>query len=541
MGKDSDKAVRIVALLITPIITGYITLVTLGYIHSDSYVSPLVAWGVTIIWLLLGLYTYFSKASDQKASAMRLVVYHFLSLSTLSFVIGFSSPFTSMLALLILATYTYFGWNGLIYSTIYIVVAAVFDATHRILIQPDIFLMNISGVVAALTLGSALVAIISTQEIRRKALLRSQIREQVQYRRMMTIINNLTDATFSTDSKGNVMIYNAACLNLLDTNQSLRGKNISELFKLTDENKKRHKLFDIIQQSDRASSRDDLTHTYSDGESIRIEVTYAPIKSAFRGKSFSPTNAGYVVIVRDITKRKSLEEERDEFISVVSHELRTPITIVEGTISNLNLILERGNKADQRLVKNGIETAHDQILYLAKMVNDLSTLSRAERGVGDEPEHIDVRTLLEDMFQRYQKEASQKKLELKLNLDTRLGSVYASRLYTEELLQNFITNAIKYTKAGSITITGEQAGKTVKFAVSDTGIGISRSDQAKIFDKFYRSEDYRIRETSGTGLGLYVSLKLAHKLKTHINLESRLDHGSTFSFELPLAQDDPSR
>jgi signal transduction histidine kinase len=73
----------------------------------------------------------------------------------------------------------------------------------------------------------------------------------------------------------------------------------------------------------------------------------------------------------------------------------------------------------------------------------------------------------------------------------------------------------------------------VRFAVKDTGIGISRSDQDKIFNKFYRSEDYRIRETSGTGLGLYVSAKLSRKIGTKINLKSRLNYGSEFSFELP--------
>ena len=78
----------------------------------------------------------------------------------------------------------------------------------------------------------------------------------------------------------------------------------------------------------------------------------------------------------------------------------------------------------------------------------------------------------------------------------------------------------------------------IHFSVSDTGIGISKSDQTKIFNKFYRSEDYRTRETGGTGLGLYVAMKLSKKLGTHIDLKSRLNHGSTFSFELPAHTDD---
>ena len=113
-------------------------------------------------------------------------------------------------------------------------------------------------------------------------------------------------------------------------------------------------------------------------------------------------------------------------------------------------------------------------------------------------------------------------------------NVNESRLYLEELLQNFIANAFKYTHQGSVTIIAKRTKVTVRFTVSDTGIGISRSDQNKVFNKFYRSEDYRIRETNGTGLGLYVSTKLAHKLHTQIELKSRINHGSSFSFELPV-------
>ncbi len=195
-------------------------------------------------------------------------------------------------------------------------------------------------------------------------------------------------------------------------------------------------------------------------------------------------------------------------------------------------MLEKGTTAPKKLASS-VEAAHDQVLYLAKMVNDLSTLSRAERGVGDSQETIDVDELMNAMHRQYRKEAEAKKLHLDLDLGPKLGTVDASRLYLEELLQNFITNAIKYTREGAITLSAKRHKEGILFSVKDTGIGISRSDQAKVFEKFYRSEDYRIRETSGTGLGLYVSAKLAHKLHTKIELKSRLNHGSTFSFTLP--------
>jgi signal transduction histidine kinase len=167
------------------------------------------------------------------------------------------------------------------------------------------------------------------------------------------------------------------------------------------------------------------------------------------------------------------------------------------------------------------------------MVNDLSTLSRAERGVADSAEDIDVRELANELHKKYFDTAKAKKLHLNLDLSAIIDHVFVSRLYLEELLQNLITNAIKYTKKGSVTIIIMQKSNLITFAIKDTGIGISKSDQQKVFGKFYRSEDYRTRESSGTGLGLYVAQKLAHKIGTKILLKSRLNFGSTFSITLP--------
>ena len=119
-----------------------------------------------------------------------------------------------------------------------------------------------------------------------------------------------------------------------------------------------------------------------------------------------------------------------------------------------------------------------------------------------------------------------------------MPTVYLSKLYLKEILQNLVTNAIKYTHHGSITLIGHRQRGQVYVAVKDTGIGIGKSDQKHIFEKFYRSEDYRTRESNGTGLGLYISQKLAVKLGLTLGFESRLNHGSTFS--LRITPDDGS-
>jgi signal transduction histidine kinase len=133
----------------------------------------------------------------------------------------------------------------------------------------------------------------------------------------------------------------------------------------------------------------------------------------------------------------------------------------------------------------------------------------------------------------YRGEAQAKGLELRTDLDHDLEALYSSKLYTREILQNFVTNAIKYTQIGSVTLGARTDPKGVRFHVSDTGIGISKTDQEKVFDKFFRSEDFRTRQSNGTGLGLYVTMKLARLIHAEISIESELDHGSTFTILIP--------
>lgn len=346
-----------------------------------------------------------------------------------------------------------------------------------------------------------------------------------EHHRLITLINNITDAILSTDEHGIINTYNSAALNLIDTNSGINGEHISQVLELKTIDKKPIDIFKELTKSSTIRQRDDIIMMIDDDDYVRLEVTLAPVQG---GDKITPD--GYVLILRDVTKTKSLEEERDEFISIVSHELRTPIAIAEGSLSNAKLLVERNITSK---IPEAIDESHKQILFLARMVNDLSTLSRAERGIADETEIIDVAELAAQINSEYSPQAAEKNLAFNLDIGGRLGSVQASRLYLEEILQNFITNAIRYTQEGSVTLSikKNRSGEII-FKIIDTGIGISKADLNKIFDKFYRAEDYRTRETKGTGLGLYVSAKLAKKLGCKIEVESRLNHGSTFGFRL---------
>ena len=172
----------------------------------------------------------------------------------------------------------------------------------------------------------------------RQELRRSRSRERLERDRVLTLVNNLTDAIISMDAHGIIGLYNAAALSLLDTNASIQGVHIDELLNFETNDKQPVPVFKELRKSPAIRTRDDIIMPLEGGDRVRLSATFAPVQ----GGSDTLTSDGYVLILRDITRVKSLEEERDEFISVISHELRTPITIAEASLSNVQLMMHRG-------------------------------------------------------------------------------------------------------------------------------------------------------------------------------------------------------
>ncbi len=359
----------------------------------------------------------------------------------------------------------------------------------------------------------------NTEEIQ-KALLERE--------RLESLINSMNDGVIAIDHNLKVTLYNGAALNILDVNGSIDGKSIDSVLKPIDEGKHPVILSEIIHNLSTNFETRDFSLVYDDGSHSAIYLSIAPVHTGYGKDGIS----GYVLLLRDITHEKSLEEQRSEFISVVSHELRTPVTIAEGSIGNAMYIVQKGAKPE--ILMKALEAAHDQIVFLATLINDLSTLSRAERGkLALELETINMHRLLEGLITSYKPAADAKNLKLELHVDPRIETLHSSELYIREILQNFVTNAIKYTDEGTVTIEAKPAENGISVSVHDTGIGISKKDQKRIFDKFFRSEDYRTRKNTGTGLGLYVTMKLIKILKADLHVESELNEGSTFTVIFP--------
>jgi two-component system phosphate regulon sensor histidine kinase PhoR len=360
---------------------------------------------------------------------------------------------------------------------------------------------------------------------------KSKQAEHLEHERLTSLINSMADAVIAVDEKAKVVLYNGATLNILDVNTIKQGDSLKDLFKPLDSNNQPVDIESMVIGSKVPTTNRDLRLQFGDSSIINIYLSIAPVHLGYREVGQS----GYVLLLRDITREKSLEEERDEFISVVSHELRTPIAIAEGNISNALFIAQKAN-GSSNIIK-ALTEAHNQVLFLADMINDLSTLSRAERGVLTYTiDQVNVHDLVKELESNYQPQAAEKGLAFHTDIDPHLELLYSSKLYVREILQNFITNAIKYTAKGRVTLKAERTDKGVTFIVKDSGIGISKSDQERVFDKFFRSEDYRTREASGTGLGLYVTMKLTRLIHADIKLDSELNKGSTFTIFVPDLQ-----
>lgn len=350
----------------------------------------------------------------------------------------------------------------------------------------------------------------------------------IDHQRLVSLINSMGDAVVAVDRNLNIVTYNGAALNILDRNILTSGTPLRGALNLINKRNQQVNLDRLIKTASKAISNRDYRIVYKDKSTANVYLSIAPVRLGY-GKD---ADQGFVLLLRDITHEKSLEEERNEFISVVSHELRTPLAIAEGNISNAQFIVKKNHGG--KTVEEALRQTYEQIRFLADMINDLSTLSRAERGkLTLNVERINVVELLHDLQQNYQPDAKQKGLVLHLETDPSLELLNSDRLYVREVLQNFITNAIKYTEKGSITISAKPGMSGITFSVRDTGLGISKADRERVFEKFFRSEDYRMKQTKGTGLGLYVTMKLARLLRASIELDSELNKGSEFRITIP--------
>lgn len=499
-----------------------------NYFQAGSF--PIWIFIILSVATIFGLHLKHLDTVSMRQLVFLYIYYHIALITFCIFVTPYRTPYEFLWVALAVGMDMVFrkNWIFLTFAIFAVVGTIMFYRTN----QPEtaeVMLTSAVQYVGVLSISILMTRYRRVSDEERLALAETSRSSTYERQRLLSLINNMGEAVVATDNNGKILLYNAATLNLLDTNQSLDKKNIDALLKLRTSKHTPVKLFKLLKESNSGITSTDYIHEFGPSDHINVYINAAPIKLGFRAESES----GYIIIMRDITKEKSLEEERDEFISVVSHELRTPVAIAEGNISNA--IFMNSQKKSSKIIAQSLDQAHDQVLFLASMINDLATLSRAERtDVPLEVESLDLTELVHSIARDYESQAATKGLKLTVGVAPDVGTLHTAPLYLREILQNFVTNAIKYTKKGSVIVHVRKNTKNeAVFSVADTGIGLSKADRKRVFDKFFRSEDFRTRESSGTGLGLYVTAKLANRIKAAISLESELNKGSTFTITVP--------
>ncbi len=237
---------------------------------------------------------------------------------------------------------------------------------------------------------------------------------------------------------------------------------------------------------------------------------------------------GGVVVVRDVSNERRVENVRRDFVQNVSHELKTPI----GALALLAETLASGD--DPAVIRQLAERMAREADRLARLVDDLLDLSVLEAQESPNREVVPVDVLLSDAVERVHPAADAARIAIRVEPIGRDVVIACDRSQIVSALTNLLDNAVKYSEAGgTVSVTVQPNGARVVVTVRDQGIGIPSRDLERIFERFYRVDQARSRQTGGTGLGLAIVRHVAHAHGGEVTVESIEGEGSTFRIELP--------
>jgi PAS domain S-box-containing protein len=345
--------------------------------------------------------------------------------------------------------------------------------------------------------------------------------------RLETILASMGEGVVVTDPDYNILLANTAAENLLGIpREEMAGRDGDLILPI-----KKNELEPILQTASVFQPASPLVRKY---QNKVISVLINPIRDE-AGESL-----GTVSLLRDITEQAAIEAMKTEFISIVSHELRTPLTPIKGYV---DLIMEGDAGEITEEQADYLHIVQSNTDALVALVNDLLDISKIEAGKIDlDLKSLSMETVIQEALTVHRQAIETKGLIVRSELPAPLPPVKADRRRMAQVLNNLISNAYKYTApGGSVTISALAEGEFLEIAVSDTGVGISREDQKKLFTKFFRAKNPATREAGGTGLGLAISKSIVEKHKGEIWVESQLGKGSSFHFTVPLLEPLPPK
>ena len=351
------------------------------------------------------------------------------------------------------------------------------------------------------------------------------------------VINAIDDGVLAISKDGNIELINPSAQQIIGWDQGdALGLNWKSVLKLvTSDGKDVEDLENPIAQSlskNQPTHNDKLFLLTSSEKRILVSIVSSPVGT---------DGEGIIVVFRDITKEKAEEREQAEFISTASHEMRTPVASIEGY---LGLALNPATAHIDEKARDFITKAHESAQHLGRLFQDLLDISKVEDGrMKNNPKIINVNEFLKDIFDGLATKANEKQLNYVFMPDIidegkekSLQPIFYANIdpdHFREVVSNLIENAIKYTPSGEVVVNITGDDKQISVSVKDSGIGIPAEDIPHLFQKFYRVDNSDTREIGGTGLGLYLSRRLAEAMSGNLRVESKYKEGSTFYLEIP--------
>jgi len=340
--------------------------------------------------------------------------------------------------------------------------------------------------------------------------------------KLASILANMSDGVVAADERGIVMITNRRASEML-REDACEGCQLSELFKMEEDQLSAlmhgHESSVVIHRVPSGDDEDEI-----------IKITFTPIHRRDKGIS------GTIAVLQDVTEQERLEQSRREFVANVSHELRTPLT----TIKSYAEALDDGAMEEPELGTRFVGVIRNETERMIRLVTDLLHLSRLDSSQAAlRRQATAVPEMLEEVADRFSFQMRKKQIRCKVIVEDGVSSVWLDRDQIDQVLDNLVSNAIKYTlDGGRIEIAARRPDPgMISISVRDTGIGIPRKDLNRIFDRFYRVDKARSRNMGGTGLGLSIAREIVKAHGGSIALDSELNEGTTVTVMLPALQD----
>ena len=334
------------------------------------------------------------------------------------------------------------------------------------------------------------------------------------------LFNSMSEGVLILDPTGHVQLVNRSLLEFFGLKVDVRGQTIMEAFRLQE-------LAEVARRlpKERMVQGQELELPGVNGRWLQFNAAAVLDRDG--------TQRGAILVFHDLTRLRQLENTRQEFVANVSHELRTPLSLIKGFVETL---LD-GAKNDPELADRFLRTIEKHTDRLTFLIEDLLTVSRLESGqIVMNLHEVELRAEVERVIEDLQARAADKQTKLQNQLPAELHArADADRL--QQVLFNLVENAIKYGRTeGSVVIGGEgKAEGKIELWVRDDGPGIPPEAKERVFERFYRVDRARSRETGGTGLGLSIVKHIVQAHGGEVWVKSELGRGTTFYFTLPQA------